>query len=285
MMTKGKTTVYEPHDRSRMGFFQVWIFMVKNMISSREFVFQLFKRDFIAAYKKSFLGVTWLVISPIVGILSWVLMNATGILKPGEVGIPYPAYVLLSSSIWGLFMGFYSAAESTLGAGSAFIIQVKYPHEALLLKQTAQHLANFLIGFATNVVFLIAFGVIPHWKIIFFPVLILPLFFLGAGLGLIFSVIGVVASEVRTVANLLLGFLIYVTPVIYSPNPDNQLLLQLTKWNPLTYLIGAVRDEIIYGKIDHVDRFAFASFLSLVIFLLSWRLFFVSEDKVIEKMI
>ena len=170
-------TIYEPNQRQKIGFFRSWVVMIKNIIASRELIAQLFKRDFIAVYKKSFLGVTWIFVAPVIGIVSWVFMNMTGILKPGDVGIPYPAYVLLSSSIWGLFMGFYGAATGTLGAGAGFIMQVKFPHEALLIKQTAQHLANYLLGFVMNIIVLLAFGVIPSWKIIFFPIMIIPLFF------------------------------------------------------------------------------------------------------------
>jgi len=206
-------------------------------------------------------------------------------LNPGDVGIPYPAYVLLSTSIWGLFMGFYSSAVGTLGAGSGFIMQVKYPHEALLIKQTAQHLANFLITFIVTMVVLIIFKVFPSWQIILFPLLIIPLFLLGAGIGLVVSVIGVVATDLQKGFDIVLGMLIYVTPVIYSSKVDNPLLQKIIQWNPLTYLIGTVRDGIIYGKFEYFDRYLLSSIFALIVFLLAWRLFYISEDKVIEKMI
>jgi lipopolysaccharide transport system permease protein len=278
-------SVYEPYSRQKIGFLKTWILMVNNIVSSRQLIYQLFKRDFFASYKKSFLGISWIILGPLFGIISWVFMNATGILNVGDVGIPYPAYVLLSTSIWSLFVGFFTAAQGTLGSGAAFIMQVKYPHEALLLKQMAQQIANFIIAFLLNIAVLIAFGVTPSWKIVFFPVLILPMFFLAAGIGLVVSVIGVVATEIQTAVNLILGLLIYVTPVIYAPTFKNPLLQTIIKWNPLTYLIGVPRDLIIYGRIDHFDRFVTTALLSLLVFLFSWRLFFVSEDKVIEKMI
>ena len=285
MVEEDKIVVYGPDDRRKIGFFKTWAVMLKNIVASRELILQLFKRDFLAVYKKSFLGIGWLFLSPVIGIISWVFMNAIGILKPGNVGIPYPAYVLLSSSIWGLFMGFYGSAAATLGAGAGFIMQVKYPHEILLAKQTAQHLASFLLGFTMNIIFLLFFKVVPSWKIIFFPFVILPLFFLGAGIGLIVSVINVVATDLQKAFDLLLGLVIYITPVIYSPKFDNPVLQKIIKWNPLTYLVGNVRDIIVYGKAEHWDRFFLAALLSLLIFLFSWRLFFISEDKVIEKMI
>ncbi len=278
-------TTYEPNQRAKIGFFKIWMVMFRNIINSKELIWQLFRRDFLMAYKKSFLGMAWIFISPVIGIVSWVFMNATGILNPGDVGIPYPAYVLLSSSIWGLFTGFYESATGTLGAGSSFIMQVKYPHEALLVKQTAQHLANFLLGFILNIIILVAFGVIPSWKIAFFPVIILPLFFLGAGIGIVVSVINVVAIDLTKGFNLVFSLLMYITPVIYSNRVENTHLRTIMKYNPLTYLVGNVRDLIIYGKFEHVDRFVYSALFALVVFLFSWRLFFISEEKVIEKMI
>lgn len=237
------------------------------------------------SYKKSFLGLTWIFISPIVGIISWVFLNYAGVLQPGSTGIPFPAYVLLSSSIWGLFMGFYGSAAGTLGAGSGFIMQVKYPHEVLLVKQTAQSLANFLVTFIVNIIVLLLFGVTPSWAIILFPIVILPLFFLGAGMGLFISVISVVATDLTNIFNILLGLVFYITPIVYIQSTiKSEFLTRLIELNPLTYLIGAVRDTIVYGKIDNVGSFILVSLLSFVFFMLTWRLFYVSEHKVIEKM-
>lgn len=285
MYMKEHVTIYEPNQRQKIGFFKIWLRLFGNIIKSRELIWQLFKRDFIGQYKKSFLGIAWFIISPVIGILQWVFMNMTGVLNPGDVGIPYPAYVLLGTSIWSLFMGFYDAGVKTLQAGTGFIMQVNYPHEALLIKQTAQFLAIFILGFLMNMVVLLFFGVIPHWKIIFFPILTLPLFFLGAGIGLITSVISVVAMDLEKGITILLGLLMYVTPVIYSPKYNNPVLQDIITWNPLTYLISGIRDIIITGTLEFPDRFIYASIFSLFFFLFAWRLFFLSEDKVIEKMI
>jgi lipopolysaccharide transport system permease protein len=237
------------------------------------------------AYKKSFLGVSWILIAPIMGIVSWVFMNATGILTPGDVGIPYPAYVLISSSIWGLFMGFYGAAAGTLGAGGGFIMQVNYPHEALLIKQVAQHLANYTIGFAINLIVLLLFGVTPSWGILLFPIMMIPMFFLGSAMGLVLSVISVVASDISSMFNTALGLVFYITPVIYSPDVSSQFLQTMVKLNPLSYLITGARDMLLYGKLDNVEIYLFVTFISFLLFLFALRLFYVAEQRVVEKMI
>jgi lipopolysaccharide transport system permease protein len=259
--------------------------MLTNIIDSRELIWQLFKRDFFAGYKKSFIGITWIFIAPIMGIISWVFLQKTGMLQPGDLGIPYPAYVLIGTTMWGLFMGFFSAANSTLSAGGGLVMQVNYPHEILLFKQTAQHLANFLISLSMNIVVLTLFGVIPSWKIVFFPLVVLPLFFLGAAIGLITSMISIVAIDLSRIINMGLGLIMWATPLIYSDKVDSQFVQTLIKWNPLTYLVCSARDIIIYGRLyDTAYYFIFAG-LSFMLFMISWRLFYVSENKIIERMI
>jgi lipopolysaccharide transport system permease protein len=278
-------TIYKPNQRHELGFFRTWIVMAHNIVEAKELIWQLFKRDFLASYKKSFIGVSWLFISPLVGIISWVFLQKTGMLQPGDVGIPYPAYVLIGTSMWGLFMGFFNAAKETLSAGKALVMQVNYPHEALLFMQTAQHLANFLITFGITIVVLLLFGVLPSWKIVLFPLVIVPLFFLAAAIGLVVSMIAVVSIDFDKIVNVCLGLMMWITPIIYSDKVDNQFVQTLIAWNPLTYLVCSARDIIIYGSLYNTAGYCVCAGLSFLLFMISWRLFYVSEDKIIERMI
>ncbi len=282
---KNAITIYEPQMRARLGMAQVWVSMLKNVIRSRDLLVQLFRRDFFAVYKKSLMGRTWIFISPVLGIVSWVLMNSAGVLQPGDVGIPYPAYVLISTSIWGLFMGFYESSSETLNSGAGFIQQVNFPHEVLLFKQTAQHLAVFILSFIVNIAVLFAFQVIPSWKIVFFPLMALPMFFLGGGIGLVISALSVAAEDIKKGFKILMTLLMYVTPVIYAPGTGGELLQKVIKWNPLTYLVGEARNVIIYGKLENPVFYSASCLLAFIIFMLSWRFFFIAEEKVIEKMV
>lgn len=283
--TSGQVTVYRPNQRHDLGFFETWKIMLGDVIRSRELIWQLFKRDFFAVYKKSFIGIAWIFISPLLGIVSWVFLNGTGMLKPGDVGIPYPAYVLIGTSMWGLFMGFFNSASETLSSGQALVLQVNYPHEALLFKQTAQHLASFIISFALNIVIIIAFGVLPQWEILFFPVVVLPLFFFAAAIGLVVSMISIVAVDIYRVITMVMGLLMYATPLIYSDSVQHPLVQCIIKWNPLTYLVCSARDIVIYGRLYHVSGYMVCTALALALFLVSWRLFYVSENRIIERMI
>lgn len=268
-----KITIYEPNQRLKIGWIRTWIILFRNIINSRGLIIQLFRRDFLMSYKKSFIGLGWIFISPILGIVSWVFYNSTGILQPGDVGIPYPAYVLLSTSIFGLFGSFYSAASGTLSAGAGFITQVNYPHDVLLVKQALVQLANFAITFFINIIVLFSFKVVPSIYILLFPLLILPIFFVGTAIGLFSCIVEVVASDINKGIVFFIGLLMFITPVIYSSKVKNPFLQHMIQWNPLTYLIGGARDMVIYGRMDHLDRYFLCSGIAFLLFLVSWRIF------------
>lgn len=278
-------TVYRPNLRRELGIFQTWTMMSRNIWRSRELIWQLFKRDFLAAYKKSFIGFTWIFIAPLLGIVQWVFLQKTGMLNPGDLDIPYPVYILIGTSMWGLFMGFYGSAASTLSSGSSLVMQVNYPHEVLLFKQAAQQVTNFLIVFVLNIIVMICYRITPNWGICVFPLVALPLFFLGAAIGLMVAMINVVAVDVSRLINMGMGLLLLGTPVVYSNRNPAPFLSVILKWNPLTYLICSCRDIIIKGELYYPELYFVCAGASLVVFMISWRLFYVSEHKLIERMI
>jgi lipopolysaccharide transport system permease protein len=129
------------------------------------------------------------------------------------------------------------------------------------------------------------YGVPLNIGILLLPIVMLPLFFLGAALGLAVSVISVVASDISNIINIGMGFVFYLTPIIYSNQTSSPLLNTVMQLNPLTYLIGGVRSMMLYGRIDNFGIYMLCSVVSFILFLFSLRLFYVSEQRVVEKML
>jgi len=283
MRDDSKIVAYYPNQKAEAGFFKTCAIMLENIIEGRELIWRMFKRDFFVIYRRSILGYFWIFAGPIMGIITWVFMNYTGILSPGEVNMPYPVFVLLGSQMWGLFVGFYGAAAGTLEAGGGLMRQIKFDHEVLLIKQVSLVLANFIMTLVIVFIVMAAFRVVPPWQAVFFPVVMLPLFFFGAGIGLVVSVFSSVITDVANIVGRILGLVMYITPVIYTTDFEHPTLKFLVKFNPLSYLIASCRDILTTGKIEHLGSYLFVSGLTIVLFVIALRLFYVSEPLVAEK--
>lgn len=280
-----EVTIYEPRQRAKIGFFKTIFIIFSNTIKFKHLLYQLTRRDILLNYKKSFLGISWIIISPILGVVSWVFMQYFGILNPGDTGMDYKAYILLSTNIWGIFMGLITSTSNTMIVSQSFIQQVNFPHEILIFKQVIQYLFNFIFSFLVTIGILLFFGVSFSWMIILFPFLIMPFFFIATTMGLIISIIKIVAVDIERAFLFLVSVMMYFTPVIYSPEIQNDLLQKIMKWNPLAYIINVTRDVILTGNTEYLVPYLYVFGGSFLVFLLSLRLFYIAEHKVVEKMI
>ncbi len=228
-----KVTWYRPHERHEHGFLGVWLIMFRSVIGSRTLIWNLFKRDFLAAYKKSFIGFSWIFIIPLLGVLQWIFLHRAGMLNPGVTEGPYEVYVLVGVTMWGLFVGLFNAAASTLTAGQTIVMQVKYPHEAFLFKEALQQLARFIISFVLVLIVLAVFKVVPHWTTLLLPIVVLPMFFLAASIGLVISMLAVVAVGIRMLIHKGAALLMWATPLVFVAPAANRIVPVINKWNPL----------------------------------------------------
>ncbi len=277
--------IYTNKNSIGLGMFSSMRSLILNSIKYRSFVFALYRRDFLMNFRRSFFGVTWLVIAPAVGVLSWIFLNFIGILKTADTDVPYPIYVMIGSALWTLFLGCYSSVAETLKSGSGLLFQVKFPHELLFIIQLLQVISNFAISFLFNLVISACFGVAPTWRFLLLPFAILPILFFASGLGLIMALVSAVALDIRKVFDVFLGFGLFLTPVLYSKISAHETIKKYLNWNPLTHFFDACRDIIFNQHNLLVNYYWGFSITSIFVFFLGVHLFKSFESKVVEKLV
>lgn len=277
-----KITVYEPDKFIRLGFFTVWREMVLNLVMSKELIWRLFLRDFSAKYRQSILGIIWAVINPILTVSIFIFLNRAGILNIGETSAPYPIFALIGISIYGILStGLSVSSNSIIGAGS-MVVKINFPKISLVIASMGQAIMDFLIRAILVIILLIIYRFIPSWTFMFFPFVLLPLILLTLGLGLILSLLASVLRDIIHLVSFLTSLLLFMVPALY-PAPQSGILADLNRWNPLSHLITANRDIIISGGLTDPFGFLWASVVSILIFLVSWRIFFLSETRIAER--
>jgi lipopolysaccharide transport system permease protein len=275
-----KDIVYEPHKHLKLGF-KIWGEMFTELFEYRELIWRLFLRDLSAKYKQSVLGSVWALVMPFVAILTFTYLNYAGILNIGKTAMPYPLYALIGLSVWQIFStGVASGSNSLIGAGD-LITKINFPREVLVIASLAQTIYEFLIKLALIVVMFFLYHFIPSWTVVFLPLVLLPLLLLTVGLSLILSLLNGVVRDIGNIVTLLLMFLMFLTPVLY-PLPEKHLFL--LQFNFISPLITACRDLIAFGYLTEPKAYLMSCAISLLIFLMSWRVFHLAETKIPERL-
>jgi lipopolysaccharide transport system permease protein len=274
--------VYEPDNSLKKGY----LYLVREIIDeirwNKYLTYQLFRRDFFAAYKQSFAGIFWAFMMPIISIGTFVLLNRSGVFDIGEVKIPYPLYALIGLSIWQIFAsGLTAAANSLAGAGS-MLTRINFSKKALILASLGKPAIIFLFQLVMIGLLLVFYRIVPSPAVLLLPLALLPLFLLVVALGFFLALFNAFAKDVGNGLQVIMTFLMFLTPVLYA-RPQAGLLGLVTQYNPMYYFVAAGRDLFIHGKILEWQGFLLASLVSFVLFVACLIFFHLTETRVAER--
>lgn len=273
-----------PSASARLKMHQVST-VFRGLRTYRYLVWQLVVTSLWGSYKKSFIGMAWMFILPILAVFVWILLQGAGIVQPGDTSeVPYPVYVLLSTSIWGFFLeGYRSVSQVMVGSGRLLVMK-DFPPEILVISKVLEHLINFLVPLLVNLTVLLAFGISFKAVSLFFLPSLLPLLLLGIGFGMVISIFRVVAVDLATMVDEAMKLVMFVTPVVFTRDIGHGWLSRIVEMNPLTYLIGFSRDLLTQGRLSDLGSYLFWSGVALCFFLLTVVFFHRTSRRVLERL-
>lgn len=274
--------VYQPDNTLKKGYLNIFREIFNEIRWNKYLTYQLFRRDFFAAYKQSFVGVFWAFAMPLFSIGTFVLLNRSGIFDVGEINMPYPLFALLGLNMWQIFStGLTSAAGSLANAGS-MLTRINFSKKALILAALGKPAIIFLFQLGMVGILMAVYKVAPSPMALLLPFVLIPVFLLVVGLGFILSLFNAFAKDVGNGLQMVMTFLMFLTPVLYA-RPQVGLLGTLTKFNPMYYFVAAGRDIVISGKITEWEGYLVASICSFLLFVVCIMFFHLTETRVTER--
>ncbi|MFS8047085.1 ABC transporter permease [Rhizobium sp. BR 314] len=260
------------------------VLAARELVWSRHVLWHLFRRDFVAGFRQKLLGYVWIVLAPLLAIASFVFMQLTGILNPGNMEIPYPIYVYVGTTIWGIFVTALSVVSNGLIANTDLVMRTNIPKIGLAVTGLATLCYNLLVNLLVFILLLFVFGRVPSAWVILYPLTVLPIIALGVGIGLMLSVVGAVARDVTGMFVTLINLVMYVTPVVYTAQFANPALQKVVFWNPLTYLVDAPRSIMVLGTVPYWPGYLAATLFSGIVLWMGVHAFYLIKDKVTERL-
>ena len=273
---------YEPDNSLKKGYLFIFKEIFNELKKNRWLTYQLFKKDLLATYKQSFIGIFWVFIIPLISVGTFVLLNRSGVFSIGQIDVPYPIYAILGLAFWQFFStGLIASSNSLVNAGS-MIIKINFSKKSLVIASTGQSIISFFIHFLLVGILFFSYGVVPDKAILFIPVLLIPMMFFTLGLGFIFSLLNGIMRDIGNVLSILMTFLMFLTPVLYT-KPITGVLATITNYNPLYYLVSVPRELALMGTISEWKGFLITSIISFFILIICLVIFHLTETRIAER--
>jgi lipopolysaccharide transport system permease protein len=274
--------VYSPESQLRSPM-KLMRSMWCDMKASRELAWRLTIRDISARYRQSLFGVLWAFLPPIATALIFVVLNREGALNIGDTEIPYPAFVMVGTVLWQLFIDSLNAPLRMVIASKPMLAKINFPREALILSAVAQVLFDFGIRLVILVGVFIIFKIQLMPGMVFAVFAIIMLMLLGIMIGMLLTPIGVLYSDVLSALTTVTTLWFFVTPVVY-PAPESWPYSLLGIVNPVSPLLVGARDLLTLGTISNIVPFIAVSVITLIGLIVMWVLYRVALPILTERM-
>lgn len=239
---------------------------------------ELVRKGIKLKYRRSYLGVLWSMVEPLLTML--VLTVVFGTLL-GHTGKEFPVYILSGRIIYTLFSQATTTALKSIRQNEGMIKKVYVPKYMYPLSGITFNYILFLISLVVLAGVSLVLGVYPTPRVLLAVIPLLILFILCIGLGLILATLGTFFRDLEYLWNVGLMLVMYTCAIFYYPEKilDSNVSFIL-KYNPLFCIITDFRDCIFGNAMDSfmlIYPLAFA----VVCTLIGGYIFHKNEDKFI----
>ncbi|PSR52051.1 polysialic acid transporter [Adhaeribacter arboris] len=257
--------------------------MVIDLISAKQLAYTLMTRDIKAQYRQSALGIIWAFIPAIATALTFTLASQSRLINLGTTNIPYPAYIIFSTALWQTFTEAVLGPINGVTAAKDILSKIKFPREALILAKLGEVIFNFGIKLILIIGVFIWYGLPVNVLTILAPFAVLNLILFGFGIGMLLAPLNVLYSDISKGITILLGFGLFLTPVVFPMPEGNGVFAQIVRMNPITYLLLGIRELTLNGNLVNSFVYTGITVFNIFLLLLSWLFYRLSMPFIVER--
>jgi len=217
-----------------------------SIIRHRELVWEMAVRDLKGMTKGATLGYMWILLRPLIQTAAYVVIVSyvfgSRSAREGTT-IAYVMYVLSGMISWQMVSRAIEEAPTLIRNRMDLVKQVIYPVETLPLTS----LIVGSVGAAGSLIVFLSISMLNgtmqlSWALLPLPAGLLICFTLG--LSWCFMIAGTLVKDLREINGIMIGLLVYVSPVVVSEGMVGRELWTVVQWNPLSHVVICFRDVL-----------------------------------------
>ncbi|MDD2752121.1 MAG: ABC transporter permease [Candidatus Omnitrophica bacterium] len=251
---------------------------VEEIWSYRELLFFLILRDLKIKYRQTLIGVSWVVIQPLLSslIFSVIFGHFLGLGSSGSH--PYLVIVLCAFLPWNLFANSTLMAVDSLVMSRDLVTKVYFPRIILPTYVILKNLVDFCVATAFFVVILFIYKIRISSAIAYLPLFLLLGIILAMGASFWLSALNVRYRDIRNAVPFLIQIWFYCSPVAYTINIIPAHWRFLYYLNPMAIIIDGFRLSFLGSPLIFTNSFILAVIILFFIFFSGLYYFLRTED-------
>lgn len=252
--------------------------IVKDIKKYKFLINQLVLRDFKTKYKRSFLGVLWSLLNPLLTMVVQYMIFSTLF----RFDLPhYQVYLLSGIVMFNFFSEATNQAIISITGNASLITKVYIPKYVFPVTKVLSACINLVFSLIALYVIIILSGVKITWLHIFIPFALINMLIFTIGFSLILSSLMVFFRDMQFLYGVAIMLWNYITPIFYPESiigPKFQWVLQL---NPMYHFIRYLRNIILDNSMPTLKAHIICIIFSVGTLIIGSILFKKTENKFI----
>ena len=248
---------------------------------------QLVGKDFKIKYRRSFLGVAWSVLNPLLMMIVMAIVFTT-IFAQGRNGSVtpemYPLYLIVGNVTFAVMSDSTSQALSSIIYASSLLKKVKVHRFVFPVQKVLFSLVNFAFSLIAVSIVMLWFHVVPTWHLLLLPVCLILLMFFCMGVGLLLSAATVFFRDVMHLWSVVLTAWTYFTPIFWTTDyilKMPHILRVLMYANPMYNYLQFMRDIFLFQTCPTPLEFGLCVAWAAIAMAIGYTVFHKNEHKFI----
>ncbi|SDB81286.1 lipopolysaccharide transport system permease protein/teichoic acid transport system permease protein [Pelagirhabdus alkalitolerans] len=254
---------------------------IHEMAKRKDLLIYLVMSGLKADNRDSYLGYFWWLLDPLLNVLVYYFLV---VVIMGRGGPDFPVFLVIGMVVWRWMSTVINSSTKSITKYASIINQVYLPKSLFPVALTLTQMFNFIFGLVVVAIFLIAFGVVPTWRLVLLPLIIVIQLLFLVGISLMFGYISVFVRDIDNLTKHIVRILFYASPIIWEesrfPIPDG--LEWLVNLNPIAVILGAYRDILMYHVNPNFLSLFIIGILSFFFILIMLRHYYKNEHKIIK---
>ena len=256
-------------------------FNYKEIISYKDLVLALVKRDIVSIYKQTVLGPVWFLFGPLFTVFTYTFAFGT-IAKISTDGIPAPVFYLSGTILWNYFQACFNGASNTFTSNAHIFGKVYFPRLIPSLSLVISNLLKLGLQFLVFLLFCIYYlstdSITMNLYSLLFPILICVMAIMALGIGLIISSLTVKYRDVNQLIGAFMMLLMYASPIVYPSSSIPYFLKPYLSLNPIAPIIDTFRYAFTGAGLPNLSGLIYSFLFSVFVFFIG-VLFFNRVEK------
>lgn len=242
-------------------------------------IHQLVSRDFKTKYKRSFFGILWSFLNPL--LTSFVMYIVFSQLFRYEIEF-YPVYLISGVILFNFFTECTNMCLTSIVDNANLITKVYVPKLIYPVTRTLSSGINLSLALIPVILIALISRLFPKvsWLLLPYPIFCLMLF--GLGVGLLLAAAMVFFRDIRFLWGVATMMWMYLTPIFYPAEILGDRFSWVLQINPMYHIIDFVRTCIINGISPEPRAYVWCILGPLIAFIIGAFVFKKTEDKFIH---